>query len=482
MVYRTNLSVKRKAKQKLAISDFSGGMDTRVSQSLLPMRYAVRMENFQGASGALRHTDGYCPLMLRRGGTLQNVPFDGAILKLFYFKRFDPESEVYDDKLIIYSDDGILYYTDTDGQPGMGFTRLGEVVFSAMPASVNYRLNGADVIIFSSEKDSMLVWDGKNPPYTVADAPNISSACVHYERLFVTVGGEKSAVWFSDDLDPTNWDISLDGAGFIEIADGRGALHRVVQFLDYVYIFRSYGISRLTAYADQTQFSVIPLYVSSGRIFPETIALCGDKIIFMASDGFYSFNGLNTTRILSNVFDAVHPQDGAEAAFYNGKYYLACTLKGSDGSLLPHNNALMQYDVQTLDCSFISGAVVEGLTPVFAEGYSALAISAGGRLCTLGAKNIKPDGAPMLKVWESPRTDFGRPESEKIIREIHLESASDIELVFQSDGGGRRVSVKGKRSLQKINLAVRGREFKVIILCRAEIAEIIKPVIFFDVI
>ena len=109
----------------------------------------------------------------------------------------------------------------------------------------------------------MVVWDGVSDPYEVLDAPKISSMALHYERLFATVDGEKNSVWFSDDLDPTNWSMSLDEAGFIELIDERGALLKVVSFLDYIYIFREYGISRLTAYGDQTSFSVSNLFVSS---------------------------------------------------------------------------------------------------------------------------------------------------------------------------------------------------------------------------
>lgn len=68
--------------------------------------------------------------------------------------------------------------------------------------------------------------------------------------------------------------------------DERGALNRVISYLNYVYVFRDYGISRITAFGAQTDFSVSNLFVSSGKIYPRSVALCGDSVIFLRRTGF----------------------------------------------------------------------------------------------------------------------------------------------------------------------------------------------------
>ena len=110
--------------------------------------------------------------------------------------------------------------------------------------------------------------------------------CVHGERLFLTDSSNHNSLWFSDDFDPTNWNVSLSEAGFIDMIGEKGRLLKVISFGGYIYVFRSYGITRVTAYGNQKSFSVADLFVSSGKIRGESITVCGDCVLFFASDGY----------------------------------------------------------------------------------------------------------------------------------------------------------------------------------------------------
>lgn len=48
--------------------------------------------------------------------------------------------------------------------------------------------------------------------------------------------------------------MSPDEAGFINFSDECGDVIKVVSFSNYLYVFREYGIFRLTAYGDQNDF------------------------------------------------------------------------------------------------------------------------------------------------------------------------------------------------------------------------------------
>lgn len=197
----------------------------------------------------------------------------------------------------------------------------------------------------------MYVWDGVNAPYRVENAPDITSMALHYERLFVTVDGEKNAVWFSDDLDPTNWDASLAGGGFIQLIDERGSLNRVISYGGYVYVFRDYGISRITAFGAQTEFSVSNLFVSSGRIYPGSVALCGDTVLFLAEDGLYAFDGVSTVKMLKNL-DGLFKNGERSCSYYaDGKYYLAFAREETDGKIGCETGAYVNNALLVLDLS-----------------------------------------------------------------------------------------------------------------------------------
>lgn len=464
------------------LSDFSKGINAFVSKDVLPLKYAVAAYNFDSGSGALKHSKGFDGVKLINGMPL--APLQCGIKKLYYFKRYDPENQKYDDKIIAYGSDKKLYYIDIDG--GLNsFSLIEGAHFESTPSAINYRLHGEDVIILCSQYDLMTVWNGKNPPYTVESAPHISSACIHYERLFATVDGEKAAVWFSDDLDPTNWDISLEEAGYIEIMGEKGALLKVIKFLDYVYIFRSYGISRLTAYAEQTDFSVITLFVSSGKIYPDTVTVCGDRIIFMAQDGIFSFDGYNTVKIMEGIFPLISGKDNSKAvsAYYNGCCYIACNLNygENDGAV---NNTLIEYDINKKTISLIKGADISSITVVSTESYNNIVFSIRGDNSDIAVTLCEENRLftqPLDKMWKTPLTDLNCPDKIKLAREIYLRSEEDISIKLCSEKGSKRVFLKGNKNLQKVPLFLKGREFELYFYSNTEKAYIGSPLIVADI-
>lgn len=480
MIYRKPLHTKNAKRLRLTLADFSGGLNDNIDENLLPFKYAKSAFNFDGSSGALKNGRGFKKLQLKNlSGEQRQIEFAGNVLKTYYYRRFDPYLNIFDDIIIVYCSDKKLYFTKVVSNE-TSFTLIDGITFDSAPIGINYKLNSDDVIIFCSETDPMTVWDYKNAAYLVETAPKISSACIHYERLFVTVDGEKSAVWFSDDLDPTSWDISLDQAGFIEMSDGRGSLLKVVQFLDYVYIFRSYGIARLTAYADQTQFSLMPLYVSSGKIFAQTICQCGDRIIFMASDGFYVFNGLSTSKILENVYPKLIPTEDSCASFFNGKYYLTCRLKAQNNT--DAENCILEYDVKSGNTVLMRGINANNLCVIMAENFSTLVANVEGvGLCNI-VESGELDGMALLKVWETAQTDFNYPDELKLIREIFVYTKTDVSFACMTDQMSKIVHVKGGKGIKKVAVNIRGKTFKLRILCDEKLAEISKPQITVDII
>lgn len=479
MFYRKAMPYKRVTKTRTLIADFSGGINAFADENLLPFKYSPLAYNFYCKNGALTHCKGIDRLNLA-GGQIQ--PLSADIIKLYFYRRYDPQLGESCDKLLAYCADKNMYYIDIDG--GGEFTQLLGVQFEKAPSGINYRLNGEDVIILCSERDCMTVWNGSSPPYRVESAPFISSMCVHYERLFATVDGEKASVWFSDDLDPTNWDISLEGGGYIEILGEKGSLLKVIKFLDYVYIFRSYGISRVTAYGEQTDFSVITLYTSSGRIYPDTVSVCGDRIIFLAQDGIYSFDGLKTAKILSGIFPLLRSQDNSYAvsAYYNGCYYLACRIDFEEDES-GQNNALIEYDISSGSCAVIKCGDISSLTVIAAESFNALAVAVRGenadKVATICSDNAL-FGEPLKKCWKTPWTDLGCPDKFKVIREISVCSDGEISAEIHTENFCRNLYFKGGQCFVKVNL--RCKKFKLHFYSETAKARIIRPLICADII
>lgn len=430
-------------KLTLSIPSFEKGLSLKYDKNLSNIEFASDIKNFSFSSGALTDGLGFENVFNKIAkpseiatltSDLQNV---GSFEKVIYFYKFNTATQCREDKLIFISNTHEVYYVnlyETEKQ----LICLRTIKFSSTPVATRYRLNGEDVIIFSSESDNMIVWDGTNSPYEVLDAPHISSMAVHFERLFATVDGEKNSIWFSDELDPTEWSISLDEAGFIEMVDERGALIKVVSFLDYVYIFREFGISKLSAFGNQSSFSCSNLYVSSGRINPESVCVCGDKILFLASDGIYKFDGVDTVKILSNIEDGFYQMDNkkAVACFSGSSYFLACNFKENSEEL----NTLLEIDttsyslkniVKGYEFKFISSIATsefEGVIAIVRDNVK------NAFLPAFVVKNGKYFDVSTKKVWNSQITNVGDTFSKKMLRNIFVQTSSPIKIIVCADG------------------------------------------------
>lgn len=491
MIYRKPLTAKKNPSGKKRISNFAGGLNTVIDPSLVDHNCATLSYNIEGKSGAMQNTGGFDEFFTGEGKG-KTFPFEDnkkPIIGVWHYKRVKENGEP-DDRLILMFDDLSVSYlslTEKDAYP----QPLAGVKFTSFPNAVNFRLDSDDVIIFSSPTDEMIVWDGVSPPFAVNSAPKITSSCIHYERLFATVSGQRHTLWFSDDLDPTNWNVSIDAAGYIEMADEKGELLKVISFLDYLYIFRTYGITRVTAYTDQTQFTVSQLYVSSGRIYPETVTVCGDKILFLSSDGLHAFDGISAKKLLSNIdslFDGVE-NSSATACYYGGKYFLACKLNFSDSKEVlcekssHKNNCLLVLNLFDGSLNLMRGVDVKTLAVVAAETMHRLILCFNGQLgSSLGqwSDSGKVFERILPKCWVTPILDFGAQEQRKFIRRIFISSRYDCVLEMDCDGKISRHFLRGKEEPAKLDLRMKGYKFKMEFLSDTPQTNIAKVIVDYE--
>lgn len=419
-----------KAAVRLCLDGFENGFDATKDESALSYKAASEYENFRVESGAL--TDGWG---VEESDCLGGA--DNAVSAWEYVAEVGGEKKT----TPMYCDADGYVHAVKDGTD----KKLTAVRFSAPPIAVNYRLYGGDVVLICSGKDKMAVYDGDGIR-SIDPSPKITSMALHYERLFVTTANEPDCVRFSDDLDPTNWAEGLDSGGFVTLSDGYGKCNKVVAFLNYVYVFRDFGISRMIAYADQTEFSVSNLYVSSGRIYSGSVTVCGDRIIFLASDGLYVFDGLSTTKILRRLGGLTEYKETATGAYFDGKYYLAYSKKGGE------NDSLLVYDISQKTAELSGGCSISSF-------FGAETLKA---VCKNRAASITPCGAvfgtPTGKKWKVPYNALSRSDKIKKLNEICLETATDLKVAVLFDGRKRTYALKGKSGVQKIKVGISGRK------------------------
>ncbi|MCK9574971.1 MAG: hypothetical protein WCX32_02125 [Clostridia bacterium] len=501
MLYTKVLNLKTNSRIKLAITNFAGGVETSIDQNITPFKYAKCSYNFNHTSGALKEAPGFSDLTIPTTSTsslpVRTMIMPGSVnIVAAWIYRFVDDAGDYEriHYLIVYANDKHFYYTRL-------FSINPELVqlpyiadFDECPTVVNFRVGGIDSLIFTSPSSGMHIWKGWIYPYLLVGAPALSSMCVHYERIWGTLAdSQRNTVKFSDDLNPENWTESLNEGGFIQMLDEAGPLNKVISFLDYVYVIRDFGIARITAYAEQTDFAVTQLFVTSGKIFDKTACVCGDRIMFFAQDGLYSFNGLTTKKIntgLENFFISTK-NEKSFGAYHNGKYYLACYLEYGDGKVIGceqtsgyYNNSLIEFDIDENTYTIIRGIDIFTMCSIQDDSASRLAVCFRDQYATrLGQLDDSGTffGTDTVKRWISPFSDLGYPEHIKIVREIHILAKTDCSITITTDTDAKTFNVIGKNSVTKIRTNIKGSLFKIEFECTGSLAYISNAHIIMDI-
>ena len=385
---------------------------------------------------------------------------------MYFYNRKNYEKGESDDRIIVCTDDGEVY---TCPAKGGEFQPIAGLYFTQQPDGVCYNYNGKDVIFLSSEKDGLIVYDGESWQ-RVEGAPPITSMCIHSERLFITSGGVDGALWFSDDFDPTNWTVSLSEAGFIDLGKDRGEMLCVLPLGSHLFVFTSFGVSRVTAYGDQTEFSVSHLLVSCGKIYKHTVMHCGDCIMFFASDGLYRFDGYNAVRVSDPWFNLVDPNpDWVKGVYFNGYAYFLLNFI-IDGE---YESGVLMVKPNGSDSVILLMGMVSDIAVVKSDDeYKLLAYERLYRSICECKENEGYFGKKLAMAWHSKRSDFGVSAKIKRLTEISFNSNLPVDLVVEADGKEYAYALNPKKGKCVVKPNIYGNEFAFIIKVLGVKAEI----------
>ena len=478
MFYKKKLLVKNTDHLKLKVSNFAGGVNTQVDENSLPLKCAKLSYNYKMDNGALKTSLGFAPLKFIKSissSEERTMIFQDSITAVnnVWFYPYYNNAGTQESFILAISADNGVYYCQIIASTPYIYRYSPDIQFTSIPNAIYYNLNGADVMIMSSKTDGLYVLDIMTHHDIDSTAPKISSMCRHYERIFAIDSSDRNRLLFSANMDPTNWDFDIDNAGYIDMNDERGALVKVLSFNDYVYIFKEHGISKLSAYGDQTEFSISNLFVSSGKIYGNSVCLCGDKIIFLCQDGIYSFNGYSTTKLslnIENMFKDVQ-NDNCCSAYYNGKYYLGLKLNFGDNKQVGceeylggyTNNALLEIDLKSGDINIVRGIDLKALCAVEFQYVNKLVAAFNGeyknRLGQLSCDG-KYFGTALPKEWVSSYSNLGYPNKAKKIKKVSLISKNDCKVTVKTDREEKSYDVSGSTKTTTIFTNAVGEMFQ----------------------
>ena len=477
-MFYPNLKLGKKVTSaKVNFTAFEKCMDTETDEALLPYKTAKMSYNFDVKKGALTNGYGFKDLCLpnyHTDGERQLIIPDEPIKKAWVYRYYYDNYQAFEPELICYGESGQLYFCCIHDDSPFVLKIPQDTMLTEIPNAVNYKLNSQDTMIFSSNKDGMWKYVLNGGVTKVDGAPSIISMCLHYERLFAVVGGQRNRLAFSANLDPTNWSEDLSNGGFIEMQDDRGCLSKVVSFNDYVYVFREYGVSKVSAYGNQTDFSVSHLFVSSVKLYGNTVTVCGNKILLLARDGVHSFDGYSTKRLqlgIDELFKNVE-NDNACAVCFKNKFLLACRLNFADGKHVgceAHdcgyiNNALLEIDLTTNEVSITRGVDIASMLVIDDKNVAKVTACFNGEYSKRIGELTNDGmlfGVPLEKCWLSPKSNLGYPTKIKHIKDCLIKTKSACKITIMSDGECKSFSVNGKETSQRVKLNVHGEQIQV---------------------
>lgn len=462
---------------KVNFTAFEKCMDTETDEALLPYKSAKMSYNFNVKKGALTNGYGFKDLHLPNfhtdGERMLWVPGE-PIKRVWVYRYFNDTYQKFDPELICFGESGQVYFCCIHDDSPYILEIPQDEKLTAVPNAVNYNLNSVDTMIFTSQADGMWKYVLNNSVTKVEGAPAIISMCLHYERLFAVVGGERNRLAFSANLDPTDWTEDLSSGGFIEMQDERGRLTKVVSFNDYVYVFREYGVSRVSAYGDQTDFSVSHLFVSSVKLYGDTVTVCGNKILLLARDGIHSFDGYSTKKLqlgIDELFKGVENDNACSVCFKN-KFLLACKLNFNDGEKVGCeayakgyvNNALIEVDLSTNEVSITRGVDIAFLQVIDDQNVAKVAACFNGEYSSrIGELTEDGElfGTPLVKRWFSPKSNLGYPTKVKHIKECLIKTKNPCKIKIVTNKQTKEFNVKGSNISQRIKLNMLGEQVQV---------------------
>lgn len=370
------------------------------------------------------------------------------INNLLYFRQYFPTSGNTQHRLLLHGSDGKLYVHQM--YYGVGtLLWLYELTFQNPPICLTYKLNGKDTIILSSP-EKMVVWTTDVNPYEVTNVPIITSMCISNNVLFCTIAGEADTIWYNTSLNPEQIGTNTTYSRSLTLGDERGYARKVLTFKENLYVFRDYGITRINYYYTNS-VDVKHVYLSDSKIYSNTVAVCGDVVVFLTKDGVYTFDGVNVKKksIGFEKFLSAKNND-AVASCLQDKYYLALNLDYDDGKKIlvengTHiNNSLIIIDLSDFSFQLIRGVDVKSMLALKTVNTEKMILTFNnGEVAKLGevSKTAKYFNQALAKFYQT-REIFSGNYEEFVVRKLIVDSSANVTIELITDEGSKTFVTK----------------------------------------
>ena len=460
MIYKNKYVITPTKSVKLTFNKFFQPFVNK-DENLLDGNEGVICYNFSTVDGSLQNGYGLRDLTVNNyDGDPYVVKSDNNEVTGIWTQRWlvNANSEPQDYLFYLLSDGTMNYIELSD--PEYPYTM--ENTFTTNPSVTKIRQSTDEAFALTSSSGLVVLNQISETIYS--SVPNIMDACYQYNKMFAITSETRNALVYSSQLNVTSWTSS--NTYRIDFTDNRGRLIKIMSFNDELYVFRDFGITKITPYSVSFDFSIDHIYETTSCIYPETIANCGDKVVFMTRDGMFSFNGSSVKKLDFDILKKVDLSTSANPCgiFFDGKYFLACKTSfdsqeiGCESSSFV-NNTVIIFDIQRNEIEIMSGVDIKQFAVLSSTKFNRLlAIFRGSNKHKIAefVDGGKIFGQNLTAMWKSGLSDLGYTVKLKHVKEIKLISNGASEVIIQSETGSKSYQVSGLQSVQRIKTDVKG--------------------------
>lgn len=219
-----------------------------------------------------------------------------------------------------------------------------------------------------------------------------------------------------------------------------------------LYIFRERGIQRVRLEGAANDFKVERVEYHGGRIRGTSVGVFGDKIIFLATDGVYFFDGKKAEkkflhmRIKPKVLQRSEEQQiiyACAGGVADGKYLLRYHDEAGERTAVLYPDGVNGYFTQ----AYVGLSSCESALVCYANNYISEVCAEGNLL-------------PNCRYWfQSKAVDLG-VKSRKLLKNVCLAGTGELDLTVTADGREQTVRVKLKEEGVAVDLMMRGQTFQ----------------------
>ena len=464
-MFKKNLLTRKTKKVTIPFDKFESQPQGNRNPKLLAPTECYECYNFSVKDGVLK--DGYGLQKLKGHNSNGDFPINiscDEVKGVWSSNWLNNFNQDIDDYIFFMTEQNIVQYLELSIEDLILDTTE---IFTEVPFLSNVIIANEVAFAFTSPSDNvLLITATRKLVYT--DIPKFTNVCYHYDKLFAITSEISNALVYSTEQNITKW--TEDNLSRIQFHDDRGRLLKLMSFNDNLYIFREFGITRVSQYSMRSDFEIDHMYQSQCYIYPETIAICGDKVIFLARDGLYEFDGNNVKKMPVPCLDRSQIVFGKPTGIaYNNCYFVALKMD-FDGEALDSekgefvNNAVLIYDCNSDSVEIMRGIDVNMFAVINSvKNTKLIAIFRGKYKNLIGefVKNGKFFDDSSIKKWTSGFSDLGYPNKLKHVEEINIKAKADCIVTIKSECGEKSYNVKGKDYSQRIKTDIKGKFFQI---------------------